>query len=381
MSASRYLAPALAGALALTLSGCEFGPKLVSQNGYRGTGLDQVSTVKRRAPQAVPAPPYELPPADGQRAKEVYQNVQVLGNVSAERFNYLMAAINTWVAPQEGADPNNVGCNYCHNPNNLASDEKYTKVVARRMIQMTLAINSRWSSHVKQTGVTCYTCHRGNAVPRYVWSMADVAGAQPGGSTKLMGYKHGQDTPSATPAYASLPYDPFSPYLAGRSNIRVQGRQPLPSATSHASIARTELTYGLMMHMSSALGVNCTFCHNSRAWSDWSQSTPQRVTAWYGIRMARDVNDQYISSLTSVFPAYRKGPHGDVYKANCQTCHQGLNKPLGGVSMLKDYPDLAGPAAAAPLAEAPAPGAPPLKTVGEVVQGKEAGAAPTPATR
>ena len=29
------------------------------------------------------------------------------------------------------------GCNYCHNPANLASDEKYTKVVARRMIQMT----------------------------------------------------------------------------------------------------------------------------------------------------------------------------------------------------------------------------------------------------
>ncbi|OQW47716.1 MAG: photosynthetic reaction center cytochrome C subunit [Proteobacteria bacterium SG_bin6] len=379
MSAARYLVPLSVGALSLALSGCEFGPKLVSQNGYRGTGLDQVTTVKRRAPQPVPPPPYELPPADGQRANEVYQNVKVLGNISAERFNYLMLAINTWVAPQEGADPNNVGCNYCHNPNNLASDEKYTKIVARRMIQMTQAINSKWSAHVKQTGVTCYTCHRGNAVPRYVWSMADAAGAQPA-STRLMGYKHGQDTPAATPAYGSLPYDPFTPYLRGASNIRVQGRQPLPNDTSHASIARTELTYGLMMHMSSALGVNCTFCHNSRSWSDWSQSTPQRVTAWYGIRMARDVNNEYISSLSSVFPAYRKGPHGDVYKANCQTCHQGLNKPLGGVSMLKDYPDL-GPPAAAPVIAQATPEAPPLKTVGEAAQGQPAGTAATHATR
>ncbi|MBX9882041.1 MAG: photosynthetic reaction center cytochrome c subunit [Sphingomonas sp.] len=379
MSVARYLVPLTVGALSLALSGCEFGPKLVSQNGYRGTGLDQVTTVKRRAPQPVPPPPYELPPADGQRASEVYQNVKVLGNISAERFNYLMLAINTWVAPQEGADPNNVGCNYCHNPNNLASDEKYTKIVARRMIQMTQAINSKWSAHVKQTGVTCYTCHRGNAVPRYVWSMADAAGAQPA-STRLMGYKHGQDTPAATPAYASLPYDPFTPYLRGASNIRVQGRQPLPSDTSHASIARTELTYGLMMHMSSALGVNCTFCHNSRAWSDWSQSSPQRVTAWYGIRMARDVNNEYISSLTSVFPDYRKGPHGDVYKANCQTCHQGLNKPLGGVSMLKNYPDL-GPPAAAPVVAQTTPEAPPLKTVGEAAQGQPAGTAATHATR
>ncbi|MBX9813221.1 MAG: photosynthetic reaction center cytochrome c subunit, partial [Sphingomonas sp.] len=352
MTASRYLAPVIAGALSLTLSGCEFGPKLVAQNGYRGTGLNQVTTAKRHAPQPVPPPPYELPPADGQRAREVYQNVRVLGDISAERFNYLMLAINTWVAPQEGADPNNVGCNYCHNPNNLASDEKYTKVVARRMIQMTQAINSRWSNHVQQTGVTCYTCHRGNAVPRYVWSMADA----PGAGAKLAGYKHGQDTPAPSVAYASLPYDPFSPYIENRGNIRVQGAKALPNPASRASIARTEQTYGLMMHMSSALGVNCTFCHNSRAWSDWSQSTPQRATAWYGIRMARDVNTQYISSLASVFPAYRKGPHGDVYKVNCQTCHQGLNKPLGGVSMIKDYPDLAAPVVA-PAPAAPAEGA------------------------
>ena len=99
-------------------------------------------------------------PADGGPTRgRSYQNVKVLGDISTERFDHLMAEINQWVAPPEQ------GCNYCHNPENMASDEKYTKVVARRMMQMTQTINSRWSSHVQQTGVTCYTCHRGNAVP------------------------------------------------------------------------------------------------------------------------------------------------------------------------------------------------------------------------
>lgn len=338
MSREHYLAPLVIGALSLTLGGCELGPKAYAQNGYRGTGMDQITAKSRMAAYAVPAPPYDLPADDGPRAKEVYQNVQVLGNVSAERFNHLMAAINTWVAPQQGSNPDNVGCNYCHNPQNLASDEKYTKVVARRMLQMTMNINSTWKTHVKGTGVTCYTCHRGNAVPKYVWSMADA----PGGRTSITGNKFGQNTPVPAVAYSSLPYDPFTTYLSGTKPIRVQGKTALPPSTSNASIAHTEQTYGLMMHMSSSLNVNCTYCHNSRAFAVWSQSPAPRAQAWYGIRMVRDVNNEYITSLANVFPAYRKGPHGDVLKANCQTCHQGQNKPLGGVSMLKDYPDLAG---------------------------------------
>ena len=339
--------------LVLTLAGCEFGPKKVEQTGYRGTGADQITAVRRVAAQAVPAPPYDLPPDGGPTAGQTYQNVKVLNNISAERFNHLMAAINTWVAPQNG-DPAKVGCNYCHNPNNMASDEKYTKVVARRMLQMTIAINSQWSPHVKQTGVTCYTCHRGNAIPKNVWALADT----PNGAGRIMGNKHGQNTPTAQVAYSSLPYDPFASYLNANNNIRVQGASALRGPMPGKSIASTEKTYGLMMHMSSSLNVNCTFCHNSASWQSWSQSRPQRVGAWYGIRMVRNVNDQYMGSLASVFPAYRKGPHGDVLKVNCSTCHQGLNKPLGGVSMVKDYPALRGTGVPVPV-EGVVPAAPP----------------------
>ena len=47
-----------------------------------------------------------------------------------------------------------------------------------------------------------------------------------------------------------------------------------------------------------------------------------------------------MNPLAPVFPAYRKGPEGDVAKVNCATCHQGVYKPLFGVSMAKDFPEL-----------------------------------------
>jgi len=45
--------------------------------------------------------------------------------------------------------------------------------------------------------------------------------------------------------------------------------------------------------------------------------------------------------LTGTFPAERLGPTGDVAKVYCATCHQGVNKPLNGVSMLPNHPELA----------------------------------------
>jgi photosynthetic reaction center cytochrome c subunit len=323
-----------AGAALVTLGGCDLGHKQTTQTGYRGAGLDQIVDLKHIAKaSAIPAPPYPLPPDGGPTAGQSYQNVKVLGGVSKERFDHLMAEINQWVAPPAQ------GCNYCHNPENMASDEKYTKVVARRMLQMTQAINARWVSHVKQTGVTCYTCHRGNAVPLNKWALAE---GTPDPDT-ILGNKHGQNTPNANVGYASLPYDPFADYLNGQHQIRVAGNSAFPSRDHKVSVKTAESTYGLMMHISSALGVNCTYCHNSQSFRAWNLSRAQRGTAYYGIRMVRDINEDYIGSLQSVFPAYRKGPHGDVYKVNCTTCHQGVSKPLGGISMIAQAPALKGP--------------------------------------
>uniref|UniRef100_UPI0012E1EE73 photosynthetic reaction center cytochrome PufC n=1 Tax=Sandarakinorhabdus oryzae TaxID=2675220 RepID=UPI0012E1EE73 len=359
---------------ALLLAGCELGKKEQEQVGYRGTAMVQIHDPDSKAKVGeVPAPPYELTAEmiGGQKASTAYENVQVLGNVSVDEFNYLMQAMTTWIAP-DGSNIKDAGCTYCHNPENMASDEKYTKVVARKMLQMTRNINANWRPHFASNygevadqanaGVTCWTCHRGNPVPVNNWSTA-----APDPKT-ITGNKRGGNTPSQTVAWASLNYDPFTDYLAGKESIRVGGKA-FPTAASHAAIQQTEKTYGLMMHMSQGLGVNCTFCHNSNNFAKWEDSRPQRVNAWYGIRMVRDVNNNYISALGDVWPqngkglyGNRRGPHGDPLKVNCATCHQGVNKPLGGYKMLKDYPALKGEApAAAPapvVADAAAPAAP-----------------------
>jgi photosynthetic reaction center cytochrome c subunit len=262
--------------------------------------------------------------------------VKVLGDLSVAQFNRLMVSMTAWVSPNDG------GCVYCHNPANFAEDTKYTKVVARRMLQMTQAINSEWKPHVAETGVTCYTCHRGQPVPSEIWFTANP---QPYGSN-FMGDKSGQNQPARVVNLSSLPNDPFTPFLLGDLNIRVNGPTALPSG-NRQSTKQAEWTYGLMSHMSESLGVNCTYCHNSRSFQSWENSPPQRATAWHGIRMARSLNTGYMEPLTATFPEHRKGELGDVAKINCGTCHQGAYKPLNGASMLKDYPELAAPSSKA----------------------------------
>jgi len=320
----------------MSLAACEAPPQTSKQTGYRGTGMAQITSPELDAYlkqiNVAPPPPYPLEPSDAPLAKDFYQNVQVLGDINADEFNRLMLSITEWVAPKEG-------CNYCHNPENLASDEVYTKVVARRMLEMTRTINSSWTDHVKTTGVTCYTCHRGNPVPTNVWARPapeDLRG-------DFIGAKRGHNDPVESVAFSSLPKDPFTPYLLEEKPIRVQGTTALPNDAAHRSIASTEKTYGLMMHMSKSLGVNCTYCHNTRAVHDWGQSPPARTTAWHGIRMVRELNNAYLDPLKPTYPAARLGPTGDAPKANCTTCHQGVNKPLAGAAMLKDYPELLAP--------------------------------------
>jgi photosynthetic reaction center cytochrome c subunit len=333
---------------ALLLAGCELGVKQSTQTGYRGTGMAQIvdpDTVVKAA--VIPPTPYELPAPGGPTARDSYQNVTVLGDLSAEEFNHLMASITEWVSPEQG-------CNYCHNPENLASDEVYAKNVARQMLKMTWAINSQWNSHVGKTGVTCWTCHKGQPLPAAKW-----ANAAPQDPNSILGNRHGQNAPSETAGWASLPNNFFERYLnADPKDIRVIPASAYPWGGGKIGTKETEYNYGLMMRMSTALGVNCTYCHNSRSFSKWNASTPQRTTAWHGLRMAASINHDWITPIAGLFPAGQKGPAGDPWKVNCATCHGGQPKPLGGVSMLKDYPYLkAAPKAAAPLplAGAPAP--------------------------
>jgi photosynthetic reaction center cytochrome c subunit len=311
-------------------------PVDVLQRGYRGTGMAEVySPSALAALKTTNQLPAETPKSDpsGQTAGQSFQNVQVLKDVDSTEFVRLMTDITTWVAPDQG-------CAFCHADGEpLSSDKLYTKVVARRMLQMTMHINGDWKNHVAETGVTCYTCHRGLPVPSNIWFK------NPGPPTAANndGDRTDQNWPIAINGGTSLPFDPFTPFLDQSNDVRVVSASALPEGDRH-SIKQTEWTYSLMMNISESLGVNCTYCHSSRSFTDWEQSTPARVTAYYGIRMVRDLNNDFLGPLASIFPHERLGPLGDGPKVDCATCHQGVYKPLFGVSLLKDYPELAGSA-------------------------------------
>jgi photosynthetic reaction center cytochrome c subunit len=342
-----------AGMLATAATVAAYQSTTWSQIGAPGVAMEQFDTNERLAQKVADnVVPKSLPPAspDGPRSVDMYKNVQVLGHLSVGEMSRLMASMTTWVAPSKG-------CAYCHaplkgpdgalvkdaqgnlvaDPNNMHSDEVYAKVVARRMLQMTWHINEKWQPHVKETGVTCYTCHRGQPVPQNLF-YDEVPNKQ---SARLVGDDAGQNAPAAHNGYGltSLPRGALSSFLVDNEEIRVIGTEALPHDNRH-SIKQAEHTYALMMHMSTSLGVNCTHCHNSRSMAEWNTSPKTRAAAWYGIRMARDLNNTYVLPLGSVLPKERMGPMGDAPKLACNTCHAGAYKPLLGVSMLKDYPEL-----------------------------------------
>jgi photosynthetic reaction center cytochrome c subunit len=294
-----------ASVLAFAVAGCEVPPQDFTQTGYRGLGIednnnrqtvfDSVQALAARIPQTPPQIPKMEPAPAG-----TYQNVQVLGHLSAVEFNLFMQSLVEWVAKDEG-------CAYCHvqtaDSVNYASDANYTKIVSRRMIQMTQDINTNWAAHVgEEKGVNCWTCHQSNPVPTNYWFYTDEN-------------------------------QPLRNYL-DREGARVQGPYIFsgPGQRNRQSINQTVYTYQLMTHMSNALGVNCTFCHNTARFADWDESSPKRVTALRGLRMVRHLNTEYLVPLQAEWPDYRLGPMGDGPKLQCSTCHQGANLPQYGTT-------------------------------------------------
>jgi photosynthetic reaction center cytochrome c subunit len=55
-------------------------------------------------------------------------------------------------------------CGDCHAAPDFASDDKPQKVTARKMLEMVRSVNANTFGGAEK--VTCYTCHRGEAMPR-----------------------------------------------------------------------------------------------------------------------------------------------------------------------------------------------------------------------
>jgi photosynthetic reaction center cytochrome c subunit len=317
------------------------------QTGPRGTGMSvpEFNLVRLEADPTIDAYYTEDPivPEGGEAlAGDIYENVQVLGDLTEDNFNRLMNAMTQWVAPEEG-------CAYCHGDLALeeyGEDNLYTKVVARRMIQMTQNINENWDGHVNAVGVVgvnCYTCHRGQAVPSNVWFNINPVNEAAGGWAAI------QNRATSLSQSTSLPSNALEEYLADDEEIvnvhslesRVAGI-PGEDEEDYASIQKTEMTYSLMNYFSNSLGVNCVFCHNSRAFYDPGQVTPQWATALLGRQMVIELNQEYLIPLKDTYPAERLGPvYADAPKAACKTCHKGYQRPMQGMNVIDDWPELA----------------------------------------
>ncbi len=272
-----------------------------------------------------------------------YSNLQVLGGESPAEIDRTMLALTAWVAPKEG-------CGFCHGgqtgPNaNWAADYP-RKEVARQMLRMVRDVNARWTNHVGQQGVTCFSCHQGQPVPRHKWFTPQEPEPPLGG---MAGKPREWHTKAGT-IRDFFPSQPEQLYLLeGKPAKAVQARQALvggPVPENH-NLKAGENVYILMMQMAQALNVNCTFCHQSRVAYDWSQSPPNRLNGYSGIKMTVDLNQRVFSQLTPIALPEAKGPLGDAAKINCGTCHNQRQKPAGGMASVY-YPALVGPSVPAP---------------------------------
>jgi len=211
------------------------------------------------------------------------------------------------------------------------------------MIGMTQNINENWDGHVnanKEVGVTCMTCHRGQNVPSDIWFKITPV------NERVEGWAAVQNRATSLSQYTSLPSDALESYLLDTQMIGVHDLESrvagVPGVDGYPGIQEAERTYSLMNYVSNSLGVNCVFCHNSRAFYDGSQVTPQWATESLGITMVQEMNNEYLVPLKDEYPAERLGPvHQDAPKAACKTCHKGYQQPLQGANVIQYWPELA----------------------------------------
>ncbi len=99
-------------------------------------------------------PTPQVPASAPKKAEEQFKNIQVLKGVPADQIFPTMQFITASLG---------VECEFCHVQNAFDKDDKKPKQIARKMMEMMFAINKdNFEGHRE---VTCYSCHRGNAHP------------------------------------------------------------------------------------------------------------------------------------------------------------------------------------------------------------------------
>ncbi len=95
-------------------------------------------------------------------SEEVFKNIQVLKGVPVEQWQATMQYMATSLG---------VECEHCHVGNEREKDDKKNKLTARKMIEMTRALNKDVPE--VDAKVTCYSCHHGVQEPVFIPPVAD----------------------------------------------------------------------------------------------------------------------------------------------------------------------------------------------------------------
>ena len=110
-------------------------------------------------------------------AEQVFNNIQVLKGVPAQRFLQIMGAYTRALG---------VRCDYCHVIGEWEKDDKETKQTARDMYRMTADINAEVKKiktiAADNPTVNCSTCHRGQPKPAPSTGPRPDGGRQPQGT-------------------------------------------------------------------------------------------------------------------------------------------------------------------------------------------------------
>lgn len=99
-------------------------------------------------------PPAKPAASQPKTAAQQFKNIQVLKDIPADQLIPAMQFISASLGEN---------CEFCHVENAKDKDDKKTKLTARKMIAMVLAIDK--ANFDEKLTVTCYTCHRGLPQP------------------------------------------------------------------------------------------------------------------------------------------------------------------------------------------------------------------------
>jgi photosynthetic reaction center cytochrome c subunit len=106
-------------------------------------------------------------------AEEQFKNIQALKGIPADQLIPAMQFLTASLG---------VDCEFCHVHEKMDSDDKKPKKIARQMMTMMLEIDK--NNFDGRLEVTCYTCHRGAAMPVSIPVIKDEEMAGPGAAGK-----------------------------------------------------------------------------------------------------------------------------------------------------------------------------------------------------